>query len=98
LMKPKPRSAFHIFKLPTAIPFYFPLAFSPSSTSRLFRWLFRLVMACTLRCSFRAIKVMSIFDSSNAKSCASSAGVQGRPVGRGSSFIWLSPSVHPLGA
>jgi len=26
-MKPKPRSAFHIFKLPTAIPFYFPFAF-----------------------------------------------------------------------
>src|SRR5258706_16006316 len=31
LMKPKPRSAFHIFKLPVAIPLYFPFAFSPAS-------------------------------------------------------------------
>ncbi len=28
-MKPKPRSAFHIFKLPAATPLYFPFAFSP---------------------------------------------------------------------
>src|SRR5258706_16318260 len=33
-MNPKPRSAFHIFKVPVAIAFYFPLAFSPSSTRR----------------------------------------------------------------
>jgi hypothetical protein len=28
LMKPKPRSAFHIFKVPVAIALYFPFAFS----------------------------------------------------------------------
>jgi hypothetical protein len=38
----------------------------------------RVVMAPTVRFSFRAIKALSIFDSSNAKSCASSAGVHGR--------------------
>src|SRR5258708_38825706 len=78
---------------------YFPFAFSPSSTSRpLFRWLFRLVMACTDRFSFRAIDGLSRPDASNAKSCASSAGVHGRPVGRGPSFIWLSPSAPALQA
>src|SRR6266478_8197932 len=72
---------------------YFPFAFSPSSTSRpLFRWLFRLAMACTDLFSFRAIDGMSRPDASNVKSCASSAGVHGRPVGRGPSFILLSPS------
>src|SRR5438445_13258018 len=64
---------------------YFPFAFSPSSTSRpLFRWLFRLVDG------------LSRPDASNAKSCASSAGDHGRPVGRGPSFIWLSPSAPAL--
>ena len=29
LMKPKPRSAFHIFKVPVAIALYFPFAFRP---------------------------------------------------------------------
>src|SRR5258705_13317588 len=78
---------------------YFPFAFSPSSTSRpLFRWLFRLVMACTDRFSFRAIDGLSRPDASNVKSCASSAGVHGRPVGRGPSFIWLSPSAPTLQA
>src|SRR5213078_1440865 len=47
-------------------------------------------MACTDRFSFRAIDGLSRPDASNAKSCASSAGVHGRPVGRGPSFIWLS--------
>jgi hypothetical protein len=28
-MKPKPRSAFHIFKVPVAIALYFPFAFRP---------------------------------------------------------------------
>src|SRR6266404_4794016 len=78
---------------------YFPFAFSPSSTSRpLFRWLFRLVMACTDRFSFRAIDGLSRPDASNVKSCASSAGVHGRPVGRGPSFIWLSPQPQALQA
>jgi hypothetical protein len=36
-----------------------------------------MVIAATVRFSFRAIKGLSIFDSSNAKSCASSAGVHG---------------------
>src|SRR6266403_3610978 len=49
-------------------------------------------MACTDRFSFRAIDGLSRPDASNVKSCASSAGVHGRPVGRGPSFIWLSPS------
>jgi hypothetical protein len=30
-MKPKPRSAFHIFKVPVAIALYFPFAFSASA-------------------------------------------------------------------
>jgi hypothetical protein len=34
VMKPKPRSAFHIFKLPAAIPLYFPFDLSPISASR----------------------------------------------------------------
>jgi hypothetical protein len=50
----------------------------------------RLLMAVTVRFSFRAIKSLSIFDSSNAKSCASSWGVHGRPLGRGPSFISVS--------
>jgi hypothetical protein len=33
-MKPKPRSAFHIFNVPVAIALYFPFAFSPISTCR----------------------------------------------------------------
>src|SRR5258706_12415057 len=55
-------------------------------------------MACTDRFSFRAIDGLSRPDASNVKSCASSAGVHGRPVGRGPSFIWLShlqpPALH----
>jgi hypothetical protein len=50
----------------------------------------RLLMAVTVRFSFRAIKSLSIFDSGNAKSCASSWGVHGRPLGRGPSFISVS--------
>ena len=46
----------------------------------------RVVMAPTVRFSFRAIKALSIFDSSNAKSCPSSSGVHGRPLGRGPSL------------
>jgi hypothetical protein len=53
----------------------------------------RVVMAMTVRFSFRAIKGLSIFDSSNAKSCASSWGVHGRPMGRGPSLI-SSPSAR----
>jgi hypothetical protein len=49
-------------------------------------------MACTDRFSFRAIDGLSRPDASNAKSCSSSAGVQGRPVGRGPSFISHPPS------
>src|SRR5258707_15774099 len=52
-------------------------------------------MACTDRFSFRAIDGLSRPDASNVKSCASSAGVHGRPVGRGPRFIWLSPSARP---
>jgi hypothetical protein len=33
-MKPKPRSAFHIFKVPVAIALYFPLRHSPNSIRR----------------------------------------------------------------
>jgi hypothetical protein len=57
------------------------------------RALIRALMAMTVHFSFRAIKGLSIFDSSNAKSCASSAGVHGRPLGRGPSFIAASTSV-----
>src|SRR5258705_11867716 len=49
-------------------------------------------MACTDRFSFRAIEGLCRPDASKVKSCASSAGVHGRPVGRGPSFILLSPS------
>jgi hypothetical protein len=74
------------------IPFHFPFAFSPSSTRRrLFRVRLRVRMANTVRFNFRAIKALSIFKSSNAKSCASSGGVHGRLAGRGPSFILLSP-------
>src|SRR5258705_11670705 len=84
---------------PCCAHFDFPFAFSPSSTRRrLFKTYLRVRTACTVRFSLRAIRSWSILESSNAKSCSSSAGVQGRPVGRGPSFIWLSPSVHPLGA
>jgi hypothetical protein len=31
LMKPRPRSAFHIFKVPVAIALYFPFAFRAKS-------------------------------------------------------------------
>src|SRR5258706_3142648 len=49
-------------------------------------------MASTDRFSFRAIDGLSRPDASNVKSCASSAGVHGRPVGRGPSFISASSS------
>jgi hypothetical protein len=52
----------------------------------------RMVMAATVRFSFWAIKGLSIFDSSNAKSCASSSGVHRRLMGRGPRLISLSPS------
>src|SRR5258706_8477158 len=55
-------------------------------------------MAGTVRFSFRAINGLSMSDASNAKSCASSAGVHGRPLGRGPSFILLSPSARALQA
>src|SRR5258706_12783881 len=71
-------------------------AFSPSSTSRhLFKTYLRVRTACTVRFSLRAIRSFSILESGNAKSCSSSAGVQGRPVGRGPSFISPSPSAPP---
>jgi hypothetical protein len=57
-----------------------------------FRVLFRVCMAETVRFSFRAIKTLSVFESSNAKSCASSSGVHSRPLGRGP-VILLSPLV-----
>jgi len=44
---------------------------------------FRELIALTVRFNFRATKIRSIFDSNNARSCASSTGVHGRPVGRG---------------
>ena len=40
---------------------------------RLFKVRLRLPMADTVRFNFRAIKALSIFESSNVKSCASSA-------------------------
>jgi len=49
----------------------------------------RLRMAGTVRFNFRAIKALSIFESNSANSCVSSAGVHGRPLGRGPSFILL---------
>jgi|BarGraIncu00222A_1022003.scaffolds.fasta_scaffold30852_3 hypothetical protein len=54
----------------------------------------RVFMATTVLFSLRAIEDLSIFDSSNAKSCASSGGVHGRPLGRGPSFISLSLSAR----
>jgi hypothetical protein len=45
------------------------------------------VMAATVRFNFWAIKGLSIFDSSNAKSCASSSGVHRRLMGRGHRLI-----------
>jgi len=41
------------------------------------------LIALTDRFNLRAIKIRSIFASSNARSCASSSGVHGWPVGRG---------------
>jgi hypothetical protein len=57
----------------------------------------RVVMATTVRFSFRAIEGLSIFEFSRAKSCASSAGVHGRPLGCGPSFISLSDCARPAG-
>jgi hypothetical protein len=54
----------------------------------------RVVMAMMVRFSFRAIEAVSIFEFSSAKSCASSAGVHGRPLGLGPSFIFISPPCH----
>ena len=51
--------------------------------------------ALIVRFNFRAIRALSIFKASNAKSCTSSARVQGRPVGRGPSLIFPSPSARP---
>jgi len=42
----------------------------------------RLLMAETVRFKFQAIKALSIFESSNVKSCASSAGVHAWLAGR----------------
>jgi hypothetical protein len=50
--------------------------------------------ALIVRFNFRATRALSIFKASNAKSCASSARVQGRPVGRGPSLIFPSPSAQ----
>src|SRR5258707_2038168 len=65
---------------PCCAHFDFPLAaFSLSSTSRrLFKTYLRERMACTVRFSLLAIRCWSILESSNAKSCSSSAGVQSR--------------------
>jgi hypothetical protein len=52
----------------------------------------RLLRAITVRFSFLAIKFLSVFGFSNVRSCASSSGVQGRPRGRGPSFISSSAS------
>jgi hypothetical protein len=51
------------------------------------RTLFRLVIADTVRFNFRAIKTLSVFEASSAKSCASSAGVHRRPWGSGPFLI-----------
>jgi hypothetical protein len=65
--------------------------FSPSSTSpRLFKMSRRLAIADTVRFNFRAIEGLSIFESISARSCASSAGIHGRPAGRGPCFILTS--------
>ena len=74
------------------------LCLQPSTSRRLFKMALRLRMAGTVRFNFRAIKTLSIFESNSAKSCASSAGVHGRPLGRGPSFILLSPSARALQA
>jgi hypothetical protein len=50
----------------------------------------RVCMAETVRFNFLAIEGLSILESSNAKSCASSSGVHSRPLGRGPVFILLS--------
>jgi hypothetical protein len=48
---------------------YFPFAFSPSSTRRrFFKTLFRWPMASTVRFNLLAITILSILDSSNARS------------------------------
>jgi hypothetical protein len=56
----------------------------------------RLLMAETVRFKFQAIKALSIFESSNIKSCASSAGVHAWLAGRGPSFISPWPSVRRI--
>jgi hypothetical protein len=76
----------------------FPLLPQPSTGRCLFKMALRLRMAGTVRFNFRAIKAVSIFESSSANSCASAAGVHGWPLGRGPSFIWLSPSAPVLQA
>jgi hypothetical protein len=74
---------------------YFPFAFSPLSTSpRLFKMDRRLAIADTVRFNFRAIEGLSIFESSSARSCESSAGVHGWLAGRGPRFILLSAPVR----
>jgi len=76
-------------------PRHFPFAFSPSSTRRRFFKMDRcLAIADTVRFNFRAIDGLSIFESSSARSCASSAGVHRRPVGRGPIIISPSPSAR----
>jgi len=45
----------------------------------------RLLTAETVRFKFQAIKALSIFESSNVKSCASSAGVRAWPSTRNQS-------------
>jgi hypothetical protein len=61
------------------------------------RILNRVLTAITVRFSFSAIEGLSIFVSSNARSCASSSGVHGRPLGRGPVFICPSPSARSDG-
>jgi hypothetical protein len=65
-----------------------------STRRRLSKMTRRLAIADTVRFNFRAIEALSIFESSNARSCASSAGVHGWPAGRGPSLISLSPSAR----
>ena len=66
--------------------------FTPISTiPRLFKMSRRLAIADTVRFNFRAIEGLSIFDSSSARSCASSAGIHGWLAGRGPRFILPSP-------
>jgi hypothetical protein len=61
----------------------------PNSGACCFRFDFRLAIACTHRCSFRAIDGLSRPDANNAKSCASSAGVHGRLAGRAGNHLDL---------